>query len=641
MPMKNSTHFLFLIIGALFLLGSCGPNGDEILEINLFPVKNGKDFQYVDRAGKIVINPQFQNATVFRDGLALVQTSGENPKWGFINEEGKYIINAQYKEATVFSDGLAWVVAENAAPAAINTAGEVKFTLQDAETVRRFQGGLAAFLVVNEEGDEKWGFVDTDGKTAINPQFANVSNFSEGVCAVMNSEGKWGFIDKEGKISINYQFEGVRDFKHGMAIVQSSEKYGVIDEEGKYTINPQFSSIQEDGDWLLVSQVDKFGWSDKEGKLVINPQFTAAYPFQKSKIAAVQSGEAFGYIDREGKILINPQFDFALPFNGDLAIVSTGDKVGFINEDGKYVINPQFDQVSNDVYAYLFSGGSIYSSVTSDFFNVAAVTGILNVESPEGLTATATFEDIVKKFSISNDNFSRYGTYHEVLSQKKIVSGANYSFYVYGTPYDNVTVQKQGYYGGYYNEYERRFNGVKKPTGFAYDIILRGKGAGKQEDLIKSIQSKLKGYVKDDNKSDSNTQTYRKGEKQVTIVYNTDGVTVHITSDGTVKFRSGRSDGSAAADSIAAAVEYYNNDEPWNSSEYDLDDEPDGTFMVLADKAYFHSSPNLANRRKAYLIRGETGTLTKVENNFGYLRFTNARGVVTEGWISLSDVQLY
>jgi hypothetical protein len=639
--MKTSLCYSVSIALALLFLISCGPNGDEILEIKLFPVKSGKDFQYVDRTGKIVINPQFQSATVFRDGLALVQTSGDNPKWGFINEEGKYVINAQYKEATVFSQGIAWVVADNAAPSAINTEGEVKFSLPDAEQVRRFQGGMAAFLVVNEEGEEKWGFVDTDGRIAINPQFAGVSNFSDGVCAVVNSEGKWGFIDKEGKVSISYQFDGAGDFKNGVAIVQSAEKYGVIDQEGKYTVNPQFSSIQEDGDWLLVSQDEKFGWSDKEGKLVINPQFSAAYPFQKAEVAAVQSGDAFGYIDREGKILINPQFDFALPFNGDLAVVYSGDKVGFINSDGKYVINPQFDQVSDDLFTYLFSGGSRYSSVTSDFFNVAAVTGVLNLESPEGFTDNATFDDIIKKIVGSKEKFSRYGTEHEVLTQKKIVNGAYYSFYVYGNPYDNVTVQKESYYGGYYNEYERRFNGEKKPTGFAYDIILRGKGAGKQEEVIKSIQSKLKGYVKDDSKSDSNIQTYTKGEKQVTIVYNTDGVTVHITSDGTVKFRPGSSDEWAAADSTAAAVEYDYYDEPLNSSEYDLDDEPDGTFMVLTDKAYFHSSPNLANRRKAYLIRGEIGTFTDFENNFGYLRFTNARGVVTEGWISLSDVQLY
>ena len=103
--------------------------------------------------------------------MALVETSGDEPKFGFITEDGKYAVNAQYKEATVFSDGLAWVVSENAAPAAIDKKGELKFTLQDAQEVRLFKDGLAAFSMVNEEGDEKWGFVDKTGKVVINPQF--------------------------------------------------------------------------------------------------------------------------------------------------------------------------------------------------------------------------------------------------------------------------------------------------------------------------------------------------------------------------------------------------------------------------------------------------------------------------------------
>jgi hypothetical protein len=65
-----------------------------------------------------------------------------------------------------------------------------------------------------------------------------------------------------------------------------------------------------------------------------------------------------------------------------------------------------------------------------------------------------------------------------------------------------------------------------------------------------------------------------------------------------------------------------------------------GPFVVLADKAYFHSSSTATSKRNAYLVSGEGGTFTKVENNFGYLRFTNARGVVSEGWIKTSDVRM-
>ena len=122
-----------IIITLVLALASCGGEGNGILEIKLFPIKSGKEFQYIDREGKIVINPQFKEASIFREGVALVKTSGENPQWGFISEEGKFIIPANYKRATIFSEDLAWTVSENGFPNAINKKGEIKFTMQNAE----------------------------------------------------------------------------------------------------------------------------------------------------------------------------------------------------------------------------------------------------------------------------------------------------------------------------------------------------------------------------------------------------------------------------------------------------------------------------------------------------------------------------
>jgi len=64
-----------------------------------------------------------------------------------------------------------------------------------------------------------------------------------------------------------------------------------------------------------------------------------------------------------------------------------------------------------------------------------------------------------------------------------------------------------------------------------------------------------------------------------------------------------------------------------------------GPFVATSDKAYFHSNSNATSRRGAYIVRGQGGTFTKVENNFGYLTFTY-NGKVTEGWIQLSDVKM-
>lgn len=64
-----------------------------------------------------------------------------------------------------------------------------------------------------------------------------------------------------------------------------------------------------------------------------------------------------------------------------------------------------------------------------------------------------------------------------------------------------------------------------------------------------------------------------------------------------------------------------------------------GPFKVKTDRSYFHNTANISTRRNAYIVKGQGGTFTKVENNFGYLRFTNSSGVVTEGWLPVSDVQ--
>jgi hypothetical protein len=520
--MKNLKQFIKSISIAVVLsavLISCGGGGKDIEAVKLIPVKSGQEFQYVDVEGKIVINPQFGEASIFRDGLALVQTTGEKPQWGYIGEDGKYAIAANYVRATVFGDGLAWVVSENGAPTCINAKGEIKFALQNAEEVNIFHDGLAAFKEITEEGEEKWGFVDKEGKVKINAQFSSVGNFVNGKCPVSNPEGKWGFIDQDGKILINYQFDYANSFYNGYAVVSSSGKAGLIDESGKYKINPQFSELQSDGDLFLVEQDGKYGWTDQDGKIVINPQFSAAFPFTNSNLAAVQSGKSYGYIDKEGKIVINPQFDMALPFNGKLALVVSSGKIGFIDSEGKYVINPQFDDVAQDLVDYYQTGGSAYSSVTTDFFNVGAITSRLKFDAPEGLSFNSTFSEILTKFTKTSNDFSKYSAEHLVLSNEKITNDASVNFYVFGSPWVS-----DGWW-------DYIFTPTSNISGFAYEINLSLKGYGKEDVVKKAIEASLAGYSKDESSTES-VSVFKNATQTVTLVTKSGSVTVIVKPIG-------------------------------------------------------------------------------------------------------------
>lgn len=496
------TVLIILIITSLF---SCS-KASEIINIDLIPVKIGENYEYVNIKGEIVINPQFSEASIFRNGIALVKTSGENSKWGFIDTDGKFIINPIYKSATVFSEDLAWVVSENGAPSAINKKGEVKFILKDAEDVRIFKNGLAAFSKVDST-QNKWGFVNKDGKVVINTQFNEASNFNESKCAIKNKDNKWGFIDEDGKIIINCQFDSAYDFENKTAVVYLKDKAGVIDENGKFIINPQYSNMQQDGDMYLFMQDDKYGWCDSKGKIIINPQFESATRFNGSKLAAIKIDKQYGYIDKKGKIVVNPQFNYAAPFNNDIALVQSSDKTGFIDTDGKFVINPQFDEFSYDYLSYVIRGATFFGSVTTDYFDITKIVEKLNFDSPEGLLFTNNFSQIIKKFKVSENDLNQYDDNLKIFADRQISNDTKYSFEVMGKPFE------------YNSNYDKVFMSNKKPEGFLFKINLTGRAAGKTKNIVDVLKTKLKGYelVKEGFFEKNPTAVYKNKNKQIVV----------------------------------------------------------------------------------------------------------------------------
>lgn len=514
--MRHLSGILTLVLISLVLV-SCG--GNSAPTISLIPVQNGDEFQYIDKEGKIIINPQFAVATAFREGLALVKTSGDNGKFGFINEEGKYEIAASYQDATIFSEGLAWVVAENGAPTAIDSKGEIKITLQDAETVKIFADGLAAFNIIKDE-EYKWGFVNKEGKVTISPQFSAAGNFSEGKCAVLNKDGKWGFIDAEGKLVINYQFDGVDRFVNGQATVEFDGKSGAIDESGKYVINPQFDEMRTDGELYAIRQGEKWGWANREGEIIINPQFESVYSFSGGESAPVKMGEDWGYVDREGKVKINPQFDDALPITNGFGIVQSGEKIGLIDAEGKYLVNPQFDDINYDLLYYLLYNGTLYESVVSDYFNIAPIVSRINLSSPEGLSLGSTLGELINKVNVKEETFSQYRQTHLVLDNISITSDATLNFSIQANSHKEV---EDGWY------LVSVFNSAAPITGFNYSLNLSGKGSGKAEQVLAAIEKTIKGFKKDETDPASKDWTvYTNGTQKIYLNTNGDQVNVWV-----------------------------------------------------------------------------------------------------------------
>ena len=148
-------------------------------------------YGYIERTGKIVIKPQFDEASSFAEGLARV---GIGKKWGYIDRTGKIVISPQFDDAWSFSGGLA----------------EVKVA-------------------------KKWGYIDRTGEIAIKPQFDEVSPFAEGLAKVKVAK-EYGYIDRTGKMVISPQFDvAAYSFSEGLAHVHTIKRgQGYIDKTGRH-----------------------------------------------------------------------------------------------------------------------------------------------------------------------------------------------------------------------------------------------------------------------------------------------------------------------------------------------------------------------------------------------------------------------
>lgn len=212
-------------------------------------------FGFVDKTGKMIINPQFESANSFSEGLAVIK---QNDKYGFIDKTGKIVINTQFEEVSDFKNGKA-----------------------------RFKNG------------KQWGYIDTKGAYIINPQFDAAGFFSEGMAIILQGSN-YGYISEKGEIIINPQFEDAGEFNSSLACVKSGETYGYINKDGKFEINPQFEKASSFfKDIAFVKTGDKWGVIDKEGKYIINPQFDAIkYYFETSSYVQSDYYDATTFIKK-------------------------------------------------------------------------------------------------------------------------------------------------------------------------------------------------------------------------------------------------------------------------------------------------------------------------------------------------------
>lgn len=205
---------------------------------------DGKElWGFVDKRGKVVIEPKYLEISDFSNGLAYATTTNET--FGYINPKGEMVINEQFKVVGKFYDnGYATVGQSENNFGIINRKGIYQINPKYAYLVSNGRSFLA------EQSDGKVGVIDANDKILIPFDFRNIMpSFLDHPYTVASMDGKkWGIIDAKGKFTANPQFDTMLPFLYGMSVTVSGRQVGIVDEQGKYILNPgsDYTDVTED-----------------------------------------------------------------------------------------------------------------------------------------------------------------------------------------------------------------------------------------------------------------------------------------------------------------------------------------------------------------------------------------------------------
>ena len=327
-----------------------------------FQIRRGKKWGYMNKAGKIIIEPQFDREGDFFHGLARVQ---EGDKWGYINEKGQEAIAFQFDDARDFVGEIApvrvgrkwgyinlvgsWVVSPQ-----FQAAGETFEGYARVLFWNRLRCGTSDFYT-NENAplyayvlpdittaltsgcfpaDSKYGVLDISGRFKIKPDLDRIEDFSEGLAAFTDGN-KVGYVDLNGTVVIAPKFEAGEKFCEGLAQARLNGKWGYIDKLGRWAIEPHFDyggAFSEGLARVLPSVGKGMGYIDKTGKMVIKPEYEEAWDFSEG-VAAVWKNQQWSYINQAGKVVLRTtkarwEFSDGLTIVGDYPNRVYIDKVG-------------------------------------------------------------------------------------------------------------------------------------------------------------------------------------------------------------------------------------------------------------------------------------------------------------------------
>lgn len=389
--MKITALSLLLLLPLLLPLFTFSQDLPELI-----PYKKKGLWGYSDPNRKIFLDPVFEKADPFVDGVARVEIKGKvqwidlkglpttppptlmtkkkmgyevimkNDKYGVANAMKEVIIKPEYdqvkhgilgpngepdfkKKIFLVKTGKGWGI--------VDDKNEEIIPPQYQECTP-FQFGLA---LVKEK--DKWGAYNIKGKKILPAEYDKLSLGNSMVFLtekkITKDSSVFGYYHAERKNITATPYKDGDDMYFGMAAVLKDSLWGYINDQGKEITEFKFQSagpfLIDSGKFAMVTLNNKFGIIDPDGQYIVYPKFKAITKFSEGLFVVQDTLERWGLIDRSGTEVIAVGYEAVSPAKAGYVCIKTGGKWGILDSQGGNVVAPTYEGEIRIVGGGLFS----------------------------------------------------------------------------------------------------------------------------------------------------------------------------------------------------------------------------------------------------------------------------------------------
>ncbi|MCX7922080.1 MAG: WG repeat-containing protein [Clostridia bacterium] len=246
-----------------------------------FAIASRKDkYAVIDEKGKVLYEAS-EHINTFKEGMAVFSWKGSDgvSLYGYLDKTGKVSIEPQFKYANDFEGDKALVTTREDKVVLIDKTGKIIRTYNYSNVMGLSEGTV----IYRNDVNEKNGYLNEDGTILIEDKYSRAEVFKDGFAVVSSSEdysnSDAGVINKKGEFVIKPEYSDVYRIGKGLylAVDKSYPTYynsiysrkALVNTEGKRLTDFIFYDFEEfQGDVASVSDETHTYFIDKKGQRV-------------------------------------------------------------------------------------------------------------------------------------------------------------------------------------------------------------------------------------------------------------------------------------------------------------------------------------------------------------------------------------